>query len=137
MMIILGILYGDSANVPGNVDLLLLTQIAVLAGKYKWHTLAKPWAITWFNRLTRYDGLDSIGAKALTWLWIAWVFGLADPFKKISGNIILNATQTFSLTDENIRLPSKILGEFNAVDAIDPLRTSIDLALELLSVYKY
>jgi hypothetical protein len=120
MMIILGILYGESANVPSEIDLLLLNEIAVLADKYEWHTLAEPWATTWFNSLMDYRGLpDGTAAEALTWLWIAWVFGIEEHFETISGNIIRNATQSFSLTDENIRLPSKILGECNAVDAID------------------
>lgn len=109
-MIILGILYGEDVQVPTELDLATLANVAVLVDKYQWHELVTPHAISWFDSLLNSQGLpDAFDESLLMWLFIAWLFGMKDHFKAVSRIAQQNACKSIDLTDEKIRLPSRAL----------------------------
>jgi hypothetical protein len=112
MMIILGILYENNVQVPSELDLPTLEKVAVLVDKYQWHVLVTPRAISWFDRLLNSKGLpDNFDETVLTWLFIAWQFGIKDHFKALSKVAQQDASYSIDLRDESIRLPTRVLGE--------------------------
>jgi hypothetical protein len=111
-MIVLGILYSSDVQMPTDIDLQKLYNVATLVDKYEWHAPVAPRAISWFDRLEASQGLpDIFDETLLTWLWIAWVFGLKDHIKKLSRVAQQHASKPIDLADERILLPSSILSK--------------------------
>jgi hypothetical protein len=112
MMIIIGILYGKTVDLPETVEISLLEKIATITDKYEWHELVTPFGIDWFDKIVLQDGLPSdFNDKLLDWLWISWVFGHKENFKSLSKTAQQYAPTPINTRDENIRLPKSILGE--------------------------
>ncbi|KAE9366922.1 hypothetical protein N431DRAFT_445613 [Stipitochalara longipes BDJ] len=114
MIIILGILYENDVQVPTEIDFPTLCKVAVLVDKYYWHIPVTPYATSWFDQLLKSHGFpDSFDQKILDWLWIAWLFGMKDHFKKISRVAQQDACTSTDLMDEGIRLPTRIIEAIN------------------------
>ncbi|KAH8803295.1 hypothetical protein F5884DRAFT_711969 [Xylogone sp. PMI_703] len=114
MMIILGILYETSTQVPPRLDLQMLYKVTVLVDKYQWHTLVAPHAISWFDGLVDSQGLpDKFDQTLLMWLWIAWIFERKYHFKVLSRVAQQDACNSIDLTDESIRLSTRTLKAIN------------------------
>ncbi|CZR66800.1 uncharacterized protein PAC_16701 [Phialocephala subalpina] len=98
MIVILGILQGNKAQVPE-----------------EWHELVKPSAIAWFTKLANDPYFLHTLWKDTLWqcLWIAWVFGMKDHFKLLSEIAQGDGRAPIDLTDESIRLPSRIIKAIN------------------------
>ena len=110
MMIVLGILYSSDAQMPTDVDLQTLHNVATLVDKYHWHETVAPRAISWFDKLVASQGLpDTFEETLLMWLWIAWVFGMKDRFKELTRVAQQCASKPIDLADEKILLPSSVL----------------------------
>jgi hypothetical protein len=113
MMIILGILYGKEIRMPNEVGLEMLNRVTVLVDKYHWHALVTSHAISWYDGLLDSLGLpDAFDETLLTWLWIAWVFGIRRRFKALSQVAMQDARKSIDLTDEAIRLPIRALSKW-------------------------
>ncbi len=113
MMIILGILYEDYVQVPTELDLPTLCKVAVLVDKYQWHALVTPHVTSWFDIFVNSHGLPIIlNTNLLMCLWIAWLFGMKDRFKSLSGVAQEDACTSIDLADESIRLPASILSKY-------------------------
>jgi hypothetical protein len=111
-MIILSILYGNDVQVPIELDLSMLYKIAILVDKYQWHALVTPHATLWFDRLLEpVDFSGTLDETLLMQLYIAWVFGMKDHFKKLSGIAQQVSCNSIDLTDESIRLPTRALSK--------------------------
>ena len=111
-MIILSILYGNDVQVPIELDLSMLYKIAILVDKYQWHALVAPHATLWFDRLLEpVDFSGTLDETLLMQLYIAWVFGMKDHFKKLSGIAQQVSCNSIDLTDESIRLPTRALSK--------------------------
>ncbi|KAH8798364.1 hypothetical protein F5884DRAFT_813964 [Xylogone sp. PMI_703] len=114
MMIILGILYETSTQVPPRLDLQMLYKVTVLVDKYQWHTLVTPHAILWFDGLVDSQGLpDKFDQTLLMWLWIAWIFERKYHFKVLSRVAQQDACSSIDLKDESIRLSTGTLKAIN------------------------
>ncbi|KAN0103381.1 hypothetical protein V8E51_011694 [Hyaloscypha variabilis] len=114
MMIILGILYGTDIQVPIELDLPTLEKVAILVDKYQWHALVTPHAISWFDKLLDSQGLPNVFDETLlVWLFIAWLFGMKDHFKALSGVAQQNACNSIDLTDEGSRISTRVLKAIN------------------------
>jgi hypothetical protein len=113
MMVILGIIYENNVEVPTEMDLSMMKKVAVLIDKYQWHGLGVSHATSWYYGLLNSQSgpLDGSNPNTLTWLWLAWLFGIKDSFKCLSRAVQQTICNSISLEDENIRLPSKIVGK--------------------------
>jgi BTB/POZ domain len=112
MMIILGILYGTDVQVPVKLDLPTLDKVAILVDKYQWHALVTPHAISWLDNLLDSRGYpDTIDETLLMWLFIASLFGMKDQFKTLSKVAQQDACSSIDLTDEGIRLSTRVLSK--------------------------
>lgn len=111
-MIVLGILYGNDVQVPVELDLPMQYKVAVLVDKYQWHALVTPHATSWFDRLSDSQGFpDAVDDTLLMQLYIAWLFGMKDHFKMLSGIAQQVSCRSIDLTDESIRLPTRALSK--------------------------
>jgi len=112
MMIVLGIIYEDNVDVPAEMDISMLEKVAILIDKYQWHALVTPHATSWYEGLMKSLGPpDGSDLEILTWLWLAWLFGVRDHFNSLSKAVQQTMCNSISLEDENIRLPGKIIGK--------------------------
>ena len=64
-----------------------LVHIAILADKYDLAELLLPWVGGWVKHVQEYDSeiIDDCG-----WLFVAWSFGIASIFKRVTNMIILH-----------------------------------------------
>jgi hypothetical protein len=122
MIIILGIIYENNVEVPTEMDISMMEKVAVLIDKYQWHALAAPHATSWYyGLLNSQSGLpDGSNPKILTWLWLAWLFGVKDHFKSLSRAVQQTICNSISLEDENIRLSDKIIGKWHLLVSSGP-----------------
>jgi BTB/POZ domain-containing protein len=110
-MIILGALYEKNAQLPTKIDFQTLQEVAVLVDKYQWHVPMTPHMISWFDSLRNSPVFpQSYSKDILIWLWIAWLFGMKDQFKSISGFAQQHACNSIDPTEEYIRLPERVVG---------------------------
>lgn len=110
MMIILGIIYDKGIQVPEELNLPLLYKVAVLVDKYQWHDLVAPRAVSWYDKIVQVRKLpDTFGDDVLMWLWMAWLFGMKEHFKTLSSVAQQDACNPISVTEENIRVPTRVL----------------------------
>ncbi|KAH7112792.1 hypothetical protein B0J11DRAFT_619450 [Dendryphion nanum] len=115
MMIILGILYSNDVQVPIDIDLQTLHNVATLVDKYQFHATVSPQAVSWFNRLKASQELpDTFDETLLMRLWVAWVFRIKDRFKELSRVAQQCATKPIDPGDEKILLPSGVLKDINS-----------------------
>ncbi|OAA62866.1 hypothetical protein SPI_04406 [Niveomyces insectorum RCEF 264] len=84
LTIIMSIIHFQFSNVPQSVELPTLADLARLTDKYMLTTLVAPWLKAWIDRLRPTVEQPENGPS---WLWIAWEYGLADVFNKVSHNI--------------------------------------------------
>jgi hypothetical protein len=116
MMIILGILYESDVQVPKKLDLQTLEKVAILVDKYRWHALVTSHAVSWFDNLLDSQGLPNVFDETLmVWLFIAWIFGMKDHFKALSRVAQQDAKNPIDLTDQGIRLPTRVLSRLHLV----------------------
>ncbi|KAH8805128.1 hypothetical protein F5884DRAFT_885137 [Xylogone sp. PMI_703] len=114
VMIILGILYGSEVQVPAKLDFQTLYSVSILVDKYGWHALVTPHAISWLDNLLGSGDYSHVSHHdLLTWLWIAWLFGAKQYFILFSRVTQLFIYNSIDVMDENIRLPTRILGAIN------------------------
>lgn len=110
IMIILGVLYEKDVQLPTKIDFQTLQKVAVLVDKYQWHVPITPHMISWFDGLKNSSEFPiAFDEDLLTWLWIAWLFGMKDHFKSISGFVQQYAGKSIDPTGEDIRLPTRIV----------------------------
>ncbi|KAH7016091.1 uncharacterized protein B0I36DRAFT_42445 [Microdochium trichocladiopsis] len=87
VLILLSILHARSENIPQQVTLDMLTQIAVLVDYYKCHEATNSVASAWINALEQdpatrppvYHGRESV-----MWLFVAWVFARPETFTDLA-----------------------------------------------------
>ena len=79
LSILLRLIHGQATDVPRQVDLILLTKIAVLVDKYQLHKVTVIASDIWITNLGSIP--ESFGEDMYRWLCISWVFkqrGLFD-----------------------------------------------------------
>jgi hypothetical protein len=112
IMIILGVLYENDVQLPTKIDFQTLQKVAVLVDKYQWHKAMTPHMISWFDSLRSSPVFPrSYSKDVLTLLWIAWLFGMKDQFKTVSGFAQQHACKPIDPTEEDIRLPKGVVGK--------------------------
>ncbi len=110
--ILLDIVHGHNRKVPREVDLPLLTRIAILVDKYQMLERVEIFSDMWIDQLLRNKCLPKTLTPDLwSWLTISWIFKKAAPFKE--------TTYVFEmLGDENmggeaiqaLPVPDRIIG---------------------------
>lgn len=89
MTIILQIIHGKFAEVPSNLKLCILFDLAVLSDKYDLAGCLSLWAEDWARpHRTIPDQGEAIDAYKL---WIAWEFGDAPVFRKLARKLLMGS----------------------------------------------
>jgi hypothetical protein len=111
-MIVLSALYEKDVQMPSKIEYQTLQNVAVLVDKYQWHVPITPYVISWFDGLQSTPAFPkSFDGELLTWLWIAWLFGIRDHFKSLSRIAQQQACKSIDPTEEDIRLPKRVAGK--------------------------
>ncbi|KAH7014472.1 uncharacterized protein B0I36DRAFT_389357 [Microdochium trichocladiopsis] len=87
VFILLSILHGRSDNIPQQVTLDTLTQIAVLVHHYKCHEATNSVVSAWINALEKDPATQPPahhGRESVMWLFVAWVFARAETFTSLA-----------------------------------------------------
>ncbi|KAG4431287.1 hypothetical protein IFR05_013231 [Cadophora sp. M221] len=86
MIILLNIIHGLSSKVPRQVDLNMLSKIAVTVNHRHIHEAVGIWSDTWIGNLKRVEGLPRSYTPdtLLPWLFISWVFRKHEDFRKMA-----------------------------------------------------
>lgn len=114
MMIILGILYNNKGvQITDTLESSMLYKIAVLVDKYEWYKPVINHAVSWYQKIVQAKTLpNTVGDDLFMWLWMAWLFGVKDSFKELSAVAAKGAYNVINAQDENIRLPTAIIGTY-------------------------
>jgi hypothetical protein len=111
-MIVLSALYAKDIQMPTKIEFQTLQNVAVLVDKYQWHVPITPYAISWFESLQSTPAFPkSFDGDLLTWLWIAWLFGIKDHFKSLSRIAQQEACNSIDPTEVDVRLPEMVVGK--------------------------
>ena len=111
-MIVLSALYEKDIEMPTKIGFQTLQNVAVLVDKYQWHVPITPHAISWFDGLESTPAFPkSFDGDLLTWLWIAWLFGIKDHFKSLSRIAQQEGCNSIDPMEVDIRLPERVVGK--------------------------
>ncbi|PMD24653.1 hypothetical protein NA56DRAFT_643173 [Hyaloscypha hepaticicola] len=114
IMIIIGVLYEKDVQLPTKIDFQTLQKVAVLVDKYQWHIPITPHMISWFDGLKDSPEFPiAFDEDLLTWLWIAWLFGMKDQFKSVSRFVQQQACKSIDPMEEGIRVPKRVVEAIN------------------------
>jgi len=119
--ILLGIMHHDPKQVPREVDLKTMTNIAILVDKYQLSNLLHFHAERWIEHLTRSDpGLPTdLDVDLVPWLCISWVFGLYSEFTDMT-RIAMRQSSGSAWNDQNLPIPDLIFGKKSTLSTISP-----------------
>ena len=81
-LIILNVLHCNRREVPRKVDIGDLEDVADLVDKYEWHEVLEDDAERWTWKIRR-DFPKAFTDRLPVYLWVSWVFGLRNEFKKL------------------------------------------------------
>jgi hypothetical protein len=90
LLVLLSIAHLRFDKVPANLSYQLLYDVAVLVDQYQCVRLIQPWFKTWTGRKGDGDVPEDrteVGKEG--WLFIAWVFGMVETFKRLARGLVL------------------------------------------------
>ncbi|WEW58714.1 hypothetical protein PRK78_004182 [Emydomyces testavorans] len=110
LLILLNIIHGHVRKVPLIVDLVTLTQLAILVDKYDIHEAVELFSNFWFENLKstipeKYT--DDIPA----WICISWVFNRSIEFKKTTRLALRQGRH--SIPSADLPIPSSVVQTIN------------------------
>ncbi|KAI9768640.1 MAG: hypothetical protein M1839_004000 [Geoglossum umbratile] len=111
-LILLNIIHGHVRLVPREIDLDMLTRVAIIVDKYDCLEVVEIFSDMWFSKL-RKKLPGSFTKTLLPWLCITWVFERADEFMLMTQ--IAQRESTGNIEEElanGLPIPSSILGQF-------------------------
>jgi hypothetical protein len=122
MVIVLNIIHGRNRLVPKQVDLKMMTRLAILVDKYQMveavESFSSPWIDGLLTREILPNGYAEIGGisyrkRIQRWLAVSWVFRRPNEFSKITAAAIIACSSNVAdELDAELPIPEKVLGEF-------------------------
>jgi len=122
MVIVLNIIHGRNRLVPKQVDLEMMTRLAILVDKYQMveavESFSSPWIDGLLTREILPNGYAEIGGisyrkRIQRWLAVSWVFRRPNEFSKITAAAIIACSSNVAdELDAELPIPEKVLGEF-------------------------
>lgn len=118
--ILMDIAHHRTRQVPKNVSLEMLTQLAVLIDKYQMLETVEPYVDLWVASEEVRSSLPSISyaadswsAELHPWLCVSWVFNLPDEFKLVSGMLMRHSLFTVDarLGTQDLPIPGVVIGK--------------------------
>ena len=105
-LIVLNLIHGHNRKVPREIDLPMLTEIAVIVDKYEVLEITEIMAEHWLQNLEKTVPL-TLNEDLLSWMCISWVFKKADIFKKVTK--IAQLESKGFLDEKQLPIPESIL----------------------------
>ena len=122
MVIVLNIIHARNRLVPKQVDLEMMTRLAILVDKYQMveavESFSSPWIDGLLTREILPNGYAEIGGigyrkRIQRWLAVSWVFRRPNEFSKITAAAIIACSSNVAdELDAELPIPEKVLGEF-------------------------
>jgi hypothetical protein len=107
-LILLNIVHGHARTVPRQVDLRILTQIAILVDKYQFHEAAEMFTDSWFQSL-KESIYQSPSDDLVAEICIYWVFGKSSEFQEVTRVAVRESTG--KIDEKRLPIPSSIVGK--------------------------
>lgn len=83
LLMLLNIIHGQTKDIPLEVDMCMLTRLAILVDKYQLHVVVGILSHIWIDRLKA--NIPKISMKNLKrWLFISWAFRSPSEFKTVT-----------------------------------------------------
>lgn len=108
-LILLNIIHGRIRKVPLQVDLQMLTQLAILVDKYEIHECVEMFTNFWFAHLQPTIP-DKYTEDIPSWICISWVFGKHDEFKTATRLLLHERREALPMGE--LPIPISVVGEF-------------------------
>ncbi|EFR04839.1 hypothetical protein MGYG_07842 [Nannizzia gypsea CBS 118893] len=110
-LIVLNIIHGHLRQVPLQVDLQMLTQLAILVDKYELHERTEVFAGFWFGNLI--PNIPNCYTDDIPfWTCVCWVFNKPEEFKRVTRLILRHGRGT--LTFKELPVPSFVADAINS-----------------------
>lgn len=103
LLVLLNIIHGQTEETPLQVDLCMLTRIAILVDKYRLHKAVKIFSRIWIGRVEVSDAQGSM-KDINRWIFVSWVFKWPTEFK-IATQMAERTTDSRIDASEGIHLP--------------------------------
>ena len=109
-LVILHLLHSRMRSVPRSIDQDLLTEIAVLADKYRFHEALGFHSDMWIDGLKNKIPA-SLGEDLYKWICVSWVFSKATEFKKATQIAQRQAVSKLDDLPIDLPIPNTVIGE--------------------------
>ena len=83
LLMLLKIIHGQTKDVPLEVDMCMLTRLAIVVDKYQLHVVVGILSRIWIDRLKVNIPETSMG-NLQRWIFISWAFRSPSEFKKVT-----------------------------------------------------
>jgi hypothetical protein len=117
MVIVLDIIHGRNSFVPKQVDMQMLTKLAILVDKYQMEEAVGSCSDSWIDHLLKHEELPTVHYRSRKqstqrWMAISWVFGREKEFAAITRAAIIVCRGNFADEVVDLPIPEKVLGKF-------------------------
>ncbi|KAK2736672.1 hypothetical protein FQN57_000609 [Myotisia sp. PD_48] len=102
-LILLNIIHGHLRQVPLDVDLAMLTQLAILVDKYRIHECVVMFSNFWFDRI-KSTIPETYTDEIPAWICVSWVFSKPVQFKQATQLALRQGRDAISMSDLPIPL---------------------------------
>jgi hypothetical protein len=107
LLILLNIIHGHTRRVPRDVDLRMLTWIAILVSKYEFHEVAEMFTDTWVEKLKGSMPI-SLTDDLRAVICIYWVFRKSSEFKRATQIALMDSNDR--IEEDGLPIPSSVFG---------------------------
>jgi hypothetical protein len=107
-LILLNVVHGHTRRVPRQVDLRMLTRIAILVDKYQLHEALEMFTDIWCENM-KGSIPQSFTDDSMAAICIYWVFGKSPQFKQATQ--IVQMESKGRVNEEGLPIPSSIIGK--------------------------
>ena len=107
LLILLNIIHGHTRRVPRDVDLRMLTWIAILVSKYEFHEVAEMFTDTWVEKLKGSMPI-SLTDDLRAAICIYWVFRKSSEFKRATQIALMDSNDRIEV--DGLPIPSSVFG---------------------------
>jgi hypothetical protein len=107
-LIVMRIIHGRNRQVPKEIALEMLAEIAVLEDYYLFGESLEVFKDLWLQKIKEIDVPNTYCRDLVLWIWVTWVFDVEEHFKKAT--MLAMTHSTCDIPTFGLPIPTKVIG---------------------------